>query len=149
MNDLEDILKKLALSYKFISVPNARTVKDASMSLGVSEDRIAKTILVIADNKPYAVFLRGNRRVDLDKLKLYLNVREIRVAKASEVKKITGYEVGGLPPLINGVETIMDEELADDDKEVFCGGGNETTLLSIIPKELAEKSMLRIFSVGI
>ncbi|MCY0860089.1 MAG: YbaK/EbsC family protein [Sulfolobaceae archaeon] len=144
-NKLEEELKSLNITYRFVRVKDARTVKSASESLGVSEDRIAKTVIVIADGKPYAVFIRGNKKVNLDSVKNFLKVKEVRMAKASEVKRLTGYEVGGVPPIIPDIETIMDEDLAIDENGVYCGGGDDKTLLYIIPKELKEKIGIRVF----
>jgi prolyl-tRNA editing enzyme YbaK/EbsC (Cys-tRNA(Pro) deacylase) len=67
------------------------------------------------------------------------------MATPEEVERITGYKVGGVPPIIDGVETIVDSSLASESGEVFCGGGDEHTLLAIKPRELIEKLRLRVY----
>ncbi|TRM79775.1 hypothetical protein DJ522_09350, partial [Sulfolobus sp. F3] len=94
MTSLEEILKSRGINYQFVKVKDAKTVKDASNSLGIDEGKIAKTVIVIADNKPLAIFLRGNKRVNLEKVKEFLRVSEVRIAKAKEVRELTGYQVG-------------------------------------------------------
>ncbi len=145
---LEELLKNKGINYHFVKVKDAKTVKDASNSLGIDERHIAKTVIVIADSKPVAVFLRGDRKVNLDKIKESLRAREVRIAKAKEVKELTSYQVGGVPPIIEGVETIIDLDLAKESDYVYCGGGDEKTLLRISPKELVEKFNLKILDVS-
>ncbi|AOL17860.1 hypothetical protein BFU36_12170 [Sulfolobus sp. A20] len=145
---MEEILKSRGINYQFVKVKDAKTVKDASNSLGIDEGKIAKTVIVIADNKPLAIFLRGNKRVNLEKVKEFLRVSEVRIAKAKEVRELTGYQVGGVPPIIEGVETIVDLDLASDSDYVYCGGGDEKTLLRISPKELVEKFNLKVLNVN-
>ncbi|MEM1610869.1 MAG: YbaK/EbsC family protein [Sulfolobales archaeon] len=143
---LEARLRELGIGYRFVVVERARTVDDAARSLGVGRDRIAKTVIVITDRGPIALFLRGSHRVDFTALRRILGLGSARMATPEEVEKITGYRVGGVPPIIEGVETIVDASLAFDSDEVFCGGGDEYTLLAIKPRELVERLGLRVYS---
>lgn len=146
--ELEEILKRYGIEHRFVVVENARTVDDAARSLGVGRDRIAKTMIVITEKSPIAVFLRGIDRVDIDKLKRSLGVRSARLASPPEVERITGYRVGGVPPVIEGVETIVDSRLAGEEGEVFCGGGDERTLIAVRPKELVGKLGLKVLDLA-
>jgi prolyl-tRNA editing enzyme YbaK/EbsC (Cys-tRNA(Pro) deacylase) len=134
----------LGIGYRFVAVERARTVEDAARSLGVGRDKIAKTIIAITDRGPLALFLRGIHRVDFEALRKNLGLSFAIMATPEEVERITGYKVGGVPPIIDGVETIVDASLASESGEVFCGGGDEHTLLAIKPRELIEKLRLRV-----
>ncbi|MEM2204159.1 MAG: YbaK/EbsC family protein [Sulfolobales archaeon] len=145
---IKEILDRYGIAHKFVSVENARTVDDAARSLGVGRDRIAKTIIVITDQGAIAVFLRGIDRVDMGKLKKSLGLKNARLASQEEVAMLTGYKAGGVPPVIEGMETIVDSRLAREEDEIFCGGGDEKTLLALKPRELVEKLGLRILDLA-
>lgn len=147
--EIKEILESYGLEHRFVSVDNARTVDDAARSLGVGRDRIAKTMIVVTERSPIAVFLRGVDRVDIDKLKRSLGIGSARLASPREVERITGYRVGGVPPVIDGVETIVDSRLAGEEGEVFCGGGDERTLIAVRPRELVEKLGLRVLDLAL
>jgi len=142
---ISERLKSLGISHRLVEVENARTAEDAARSLGVPVERIAKTVIVITDRGPLALFLRGPHRVDFEAVKRILGLKKLRMASPDEVERITGYRVGGVPPLIEGVETIVEESLAGEASEIFCGGGDERTLIAIRPRELVEKLGLRVY----
>ena len=59
-----------------------------------------------------------------------------RMARPKEVKEITGYEVGGLPPVGHeGLTVIVDLEVAKKNK-VYGGGGERNVLLEISPVDI-------------
>jgi len=105
----------------------------------VSEGVVVKSIVLIADDKPILCILRGKDRIDLEKIKKLKNCKEVRLAKAKEVKEITGYDIGGVPPFghLNKLETIVDEKIRELANEtLFLGGGSHYHLLKITGKEL-------------
>ncbi len=98
---------------------------------------IVKTILLIVDEKPLICLLRGEDRIDFSKIKRLKNAKEVRLAKAKEVKEITGYDIGALPPFahLKQIETFIDKKV-EDLGIVFCGGGSHYSLLKIDSKDL-------------
>ncbi|HWQ17880.1 MAG TPA: YbaK/EbsC family protein [Sulfolobales archaeon] len=145
---IKGFLDRYGITYRFVSVENARTVDDAARSLGVGRDRIAKTIIVITDQGAIAVFLRGVDKVDMGKLKKSLGLKNTRLASPDEVMMLTGYRAGGVPPVIESMETIVDSRLAREEGEIFCGGGDEKTLLALKPRELVDKLGLRVLDLA-
>jgi len=91
--------------------------------------------LIDEENKIYASVVSGNKRVDLGKLKSVLGVRDLRLAKASEVKRYLGYEIGEVPPLcLNKVsKVVVDEEILSK-RRVLGGGGSINSLLEFSPE---------------
>lgn len=84
----------------------------------------------------------------MDKPRKNLGLRGARLTSPGEVEALTGYRAGGVPPLIVGVETIVDSRLAGEENEVFCGGGDEKTLVALRPRELVEKLGLRTLDLA-
>lgn len=110
-----------------------RTVKQAKELLGVSSKEIIKSIVVI-DDEPILCIVPGNKSIDFKKLsKLCGNVR---LATEEEVLNITGYKVGGVPPIVD-IKVLIDKRVMDKEY-VYGGGGNEHTLLKIKPQDIVK-----------
>ena len=101
---------------------------------------VIKTILIICDNKPIMCILKGKDKINFEKLKILLNCKEVRLAKAKEVREITGYDIGSLPPIGHKTEIkkIVDKKILDlnDNEVLYFGGGSHYHLLKIKKKEL-------------
>ena len=110
-----------------------RTVKQAKELLGVSSKEIIKSLVVI-DDEPILCIVLGNKSIDFKKLsKLCGNVR---LATEEEVLNITGYKVGGVPPIVD-IKVLIDKRVMDKEY-VYGGGGNEHTLLKIKPQDIVK-----------
>lgn len=110
----------------------------ASEVSGFPLNKIVKTLIVIADKKPYAIMIGGNRRLDYGKLRKLLKCKKVRLAKRDEVKEITGFDIGEVCPLsytLERIPKIIDEEIIKKDV-VLTGGGSQYTLVKIKVKEL-------------
>ncbi len=102
----------------------------------VVKGKIVKSILIFA-NIPYLCILFGEDRINFEKLKKQLKVDEIRIAKAKEVKEITGYDIGELHPFIENIKKIVDKKVCENLNEiVYCGGATHYSLLKIKISEL-------------
>ena len=97
---------------------------------------IVKTI-VLAHAKGFAlVILEASKKVDLRKVENTLDTKKARLATPEEVEHVTGYEVGGVPPIsVYGTPTLIDEGVLTH-TWVLCGGGNSFSLLKITAKEI-------------
>jgi len=106
------------------------TTADAYASLGVTAADIAKSILFIAkDGSPHMVIITGDRRVDTKKLKRIVG-KEVRIAKADEVLRHTGNEVGGVSPLgCDVVPKYLDRSLLEKEWVHASAGSAYATLL--------------------
>jgi len=106
------------------------TTADAYASLGVTAADIAKSILFIAkDGSPHMVIIAGDRRVDTKKLKRIVG-KEVRIAKADEVLKHTGNEVGGVSPLgCDNVPKYVDKSILEKEWMHASAGSAYATLL--------------------
>jgi prolyl-tRNA editing enzyme YbaK/EbsC (Cys-tRNA(Pro) deacylase) len=114
-----------------LEVP-VRTVREAARAVGVGEDKIIKTIVVNCGGEFRAYILRGTKRLDVKSL-------GCRLATPEEVLSVTGYPVGGVPPVL-GIPVFIDEELLSEDY-VYGGGGDDHSLLKFRPRDLVEKGL--------
>ncbi len=137
-NDLKEFLNKKNVEYELLKFEKpVISSKDAYEQV---KGEVIKSILIICDNKPIICILKGEDKINFEKLKVLLDCKEVRLAKAKEVKEITGYDIGSLPPIGHKTEIwkIVDKKILDlDDNEIlYLGGGSHYHLLKIKKKEL-------------
>lgn len=117
---------------------SVETVEKASKVCGASPSDIIKTLIVIADEKPYIAIITGDRKLSYKKLAKIVMAKNIRMAKPEEVKTITGFDVGGVSPLsecIRRYKVIVDQNLVGK-SYVWCGGGDRYSLVYVSTKDL-------------
>ena len=114
------------------------TVDAAANRLGISRERIIKSILFVDDSGlPVLGIVTGDKRVSEVKLARVCGARYVRKAGAAEVKRFTGYDVGAVPPVGYKVKvrTFIDEKVMRFEK-VVGGGGEINVLLEISPTDI-------------
>ncbi len=127
-----------------------KTVKEASQLTREPINRIVKTVVLYSESLGgVAAIVTGDRTVDLEKLSSLLGVR-LRQAKPDEVKELTGYPVGGVPPVCHGLLTVVDYGVLDHEY-VIGGGGDEFTLIKISPQDILafNKALVANISKGV
>jgi prolyl-tRNA editing enzyme YbaK/EbsC (Cys-tRNA(Pro) deacylase) len=114
---------------------SARTAALAAEALGVETGQIVKSLVFERGGDPVLVLCAGDRRVDAARLGL-------EPVKAERVREVTGFSIGGIPPLGHDqeLETTIDESLqrfdvvwaaAGTPHDVF--GIQTTALIAAIP----------------
>jgi prolyl-tRNA editing enzyme YbaK/EbsC (Cys-tRNA(Pro) deacylase) len=85
---------------------SARTAALAASALDVEVGQIVKSLVFLRADEPVLVLCAGDRRVDAPRLAL-------APAPADRVRAVTGFSIGGVPPLGHDVDlpTTVDESL--------------------------------------
>jgi prolyl-tRNA editing enzyme YbaK/EbsC (Cys-tRNA(Pro) deacylase) len=116
------------------------TVTAAAMALGVNERQIIKSLVFLVREDPLLVIASGTGLIDRRVLaeRFGTGKKQVRLADAATVLRLTGYPVGGVPPFghLIAVPVLLDKSIGKWDV-VYGGGGDERTLLRISPAELA------------
>ena len=104
---------------------SARTAAEAAEALGIEVGQIASSLIFLADGEPVLVVASGGPRVDTMQLAAILEVNEIAKASADQVRKATGFAIGGVAPVghPHPLRTIVDIALSRYD-EVWAAGGH-------------------------
>jgi prolyl-tRNA editing enzyme YbaK/EbsC (Cys-tRNA(Pro) deacylase) len=104
---------------------SARTAKEAADALSIEVGQIASSLVFLADGEPVLVIASGGHRVDTVQLAMILEVNEIAKASADEVRKATGFAIGGVAPVghPHPLRTIVDIALSRY-PEVWAAGGH-------------------------
>ncbi|MBS7648392.1 YbaK/EbsC family protein [Candidatus Bathyarchaeota archaeon] len=136
---LKSFLEATGVDVRFFRfTEHTTTVDAASRQLGVSRERIIKSLLFIChDGSPVLAIVTGDRKVDERRLATICGTKRVRRATAYEVKQFTGYEVGAVPPVCHRIKlrTIMDRRVFDYDR-VIGGGGEVNVLMEINPNDV-------------
>jgi len=134
--DLKDFIEKNRIDAEILEFKQpVMTVEQAVRMAGCRRDEIIKSIVLIdSQDNPIIAIVDGKSRVSLRKVKEILG-KNIRIAKAREVERKTGYKIGGVPPIGHRFKTIIDRKIIDK-KYVYGGGGDSRHLIKISPKQI-------------
>ncbi|MFQ5454566.1 MAG: proline--tRNA ligase, partial [Candidatus Zixiibacteriota bacterium] len=98
---------------KIVDTPGAATIEEVTAFLKVESQHLVKTLLYMADNKPVAALVRGDRDVNEIKLKNAIDAVELEMATPEEIKKYTKAPVGFTGPVgLKNIQIIVDSLVA-------------------------------------
>ena len=111
---VENLLKEFDQSQKVIILEtSARTALEASSSLGCEVGAIIKSLLFKTNDTFTLCLVAGDKKASLNKIKKILNIKDVSMASANDVKNITGYTIGGVSPIghLTKVDILIDNSL--------------------------------------
>lgn len=94
-----------------VATPGKKTIEDVSSFLGVAAKDLVKTLIYVADGKPVAVLVRGDRNLNEIKLKRELKARELVLANDKVVEDATSAPVGFAGPVGLRIPIYCDVEV--------------------------------------
>ena len=112
---VEKILKDFDESQNIIVLEtSARTALEAASSLGCEVGAIVKSLLFKTENSFTLCLVAGDKRASLNRIKKALKIKDASMASAEDVKKITGYTIGGVSPVghLKKIEILIDKSLS-------------------------------------
>ena len=117
----------------------ARTAIDAANSLQCEVGAIVKSLLFKAENDFLICLIAGDRRCSLNKLKKILQKKDVSMAKADEVKKNTGFSIGGVSPVahISNLDILIDKSISRF-PYIFAAAGHPNCVFKITYNELVK-----------
>ena len=131
LNNFDDSLKVEVLN------SSARTAKDAAMSLNCDVGAIVKSLLLRTENSFVLCLVSGDKRCSLNKVKKILNLKDVSMADAEQVKNQTGFSIGGVSPVahLNKKKILIDASLSRYE-HVYAAAGHPNTIFKISYKQL-------------
>jgi prolyl-tRNA synthetase len=94
-----------------VATPGKRTIEEVSSFLGLSAKDLVKTLIYVADGKPVAVLVRGDRNLNEIKLKREIGARELALAGDKVVEEVTSAPVGFAGPVGLTIPIYCDVEV--------------------------------------
>ena len=111
---------------------SARTAEQAAESLNTEVGSIVKSLLFKTEDGFVLCLVSGDRRCSLNKLKKIKNQKDISMASADQVKKVTGFSIGGVSPVghLQQIEIFIDEKL-NRFNNIYAAAGHPNCIFKI------------------
>ena len=133
LRDFDPNLKVEALN------SSARTAKDAALSLNCEVGAIVKSLLLRTAENYVLCLVSGDKRCSLNKIKKILNIKDVSMANADQVKSQTGFSIGGVSPVahLEKIKILIDSSLSRFEN-VYAAAGHPNSIFKITYKKLVE-----------
>ena len=147
---VQDALRNLGFDLTVIEhTESTRTAQEAADRVGVKLGQIVKSLIFKGktSGNPILVLTSGANRVDEKRIKEYAG-EKIERADADFVREVTGYAIGGVPPIahLEQMETYLDEDLLQYDL-VWAAAGTPNAVFELPPANLQKMTNGRIVQV--
>ena len=111
---------------------SARTASEAAASLGCEVGAIVKSLLFKTEQNHTLCLVAGDKKASLNKIKKILNIKDASMASADDVKKITGFTIGGVSPIghLNNITILIDNSL-ERFNYLFAAAGHPNCIFKI------------------
>ena len=131
LSNFDDSLKVEVLN------SSARTAKDAAISLKWEVGAIVKSLLLRTEDNFILCLVSGDKRCSLNKVKKKLNMKDVSMANAEQVKSQTGFSIGGVSPIahLNKNKILIDTSLSRYEY-LYAAAGHPNTIFKISYKQL-------------
>ena len=135
---VQEFIKKFDPKLEIVVLDTtARTANDAANSLKCEVGAIVKSLLFKTESSFLICLIAGDRRCSLNKLKKILNKKDVSMANAEEVKKNTGFSIGGVAPVAHSLnlDILIDKSLSRF-SYIFAAAGHPNCVFKITYNEL-------------
>lgn len=114
-----------------VDTPGAATIEEVAAFLKVQTNQLVKTLIYMADEKPVAALVRGDRLVNETKLKNAVSAIELEPANADQVEEATKAPVGFAGPVgLKDITIIVDPLVAEMKNFIVGANENEKHILN-------------------
>ncbi len=121
---------------------STHTAEEAATAVGAELGQIVKSLVFVAAAEdgsldPILCLVSGPNRVDLARLAAVTSEPDVRRASANEARELTGFSIGGIPPIGHGrpVRVVMDPDLGRF-QTVWAAAGTPTSVFPVPPATL-------------
>lgn len=128
---------------------STRTAQDAAVAVGTTVAQIVKSLVFLVDSRPVLVLASGANRVDPVRLASAATAATARMASAEEVRAITGYSIGGVPPVGHAtpLSIYLDQDLMRFEI-LYAAAGTPTAVFGISPQLLRDITGARVIAIA-
>jgi prolyl-tRNA editing enzyme YbaK/EbsC (Cys-tRNA(Pro) deacylase) len=121
---------------------STHTAAEAAAAVGAEIGQIVKSLVFVAPGErgglePFLCLVSGPNRVDVARLAAVTGQPDIRRATAREANELTGFTIGGIPPIghLRPMRVMMDPDLARF-RVVWAAAGTGTAVFPVPPATL-------------
>jgi prolyl-tRNA editing enzyme YbaK/EbsC (Cys-tRNA(Pro) deacylase) len=136
---VQDALRARGFANQVIELPDStRTAAEAAAAIGCTVPQIAKSLVFIGKQTGQGILViaSGANRVDEKALQVLVGEKIVK-ADAEAVRSLTGYVIGGVPPLghTQPLTTIIDQTLLAY-RELWAAAGHPNAVFPLTGEEL-------------
>lgn len=148
---VQDVLSKKSLAFEVMELPSStRTANDAATTIGCEIAQIVKSLLFCSkqSKQPVLILASGINRVNEKVIEKIMGEAIIK-ADADFTREITGFAIGGVPPIghkqkINYI--LIDEDLLKFEK-IWAAAGTPNAVFSLHSRDLESLTDGKIYSI--
>ena len=109
----------------------------AAEALGISPQRLLKTLMAEVDGKPVCVVVPADREVSMKRLAAAFGGKTAKMLRPADAERLTGYHVGGISPFAQKkrVPTVI-EKAALSETTVYLNGGQRGLQIELNPNDV-------------
>ena len=147
-DELKDFLNRNGIWYKIHEKESTVHTADAAAKTGIPLDRIVKS-LVCLGGEDFAIvcIIPGNCKLDTKKVEKLLG-RKIRICPFQEAHEFSGYNPGATPPCFyERIDEVIVDKRVISQETIFGGGGTNTSLLEIRPKDVVDLNGAKVADI--
>ncbi len=116
--------------------PDQKTIAQVAAFVNLPETSQMKSLVMVADDKPVLVMLRGDHQLSETKLLSVLDAREARPANAAEIREWFGANAGSLGPVgITRLRILADQALLGRRNMIAGANKDDHHLRNVTPGE--------------
>ncbi|HLC61296.1 MAG TPA: YbaK/EbsC family protein [Candidatus Nanoarchaeia archaeon] len=115
------------------------TSKEAAEVRGTELKQGTKALVLRTDEGFIQACVAGNKELDIEKLQKITLFKRIEMADAKEVRKVTGCNIGSVPPFGNlfGLKVYFDKSVVENEVVAF-NAGSHTRSIKMKAKDLVK-----------
>ena len=133
---IKELLDNNHVEYEHYIHAHVTTSQDAAAIRNTNLDDAAKAIVCKVEKRDgtfefIQAILQASKRIDLKKLKRFLDSRNVALASPDEVLQKTGCTIGSVPPfgILFGIRVYVDEDLPKRESIVFSAGTHTDSVM--------------------
>lgn len=126
---LQTYLDGANVAYRTVGHSPTYTAQETAAVSHVSGKRLLKCVMVNGDGRHYLAVTRADQKIDLEKCRRILGVREAVLEREEDFRRLfDDCEPGAMPPFGNlwGVPTIVDDAVPTKTDVAFNAGDHST-----------------------
>lgn len=129
--EIVSLLEARGVLYRVVEHEPVYTSQEAARVRGTPLEQGAKAMVFEADGRPVLLVVAAHRRIDTRAFKRLYGTKNLRLVQPQEVERITGLEVGSVPPLgsVLGLLTYVDESLLENPEISFNAGSHTRSVI--------------------
>jgi Ala-tRNA(Pro) deacylase len=137
------ILNEKGIEYKLLEHEPVYTSEQAAQVRGVSvKTGVKALVLKTKENEFILALVRADKRADLKAVAAAAGTKKVKLASPEEVLRVTGCEIGSVPPFghLTELKTYMDRDILDQEEVNFNIGEHTKSI------RMKANDMLKVIS---